>query len=355
MNRSTNARTMKIMLMTTTIALLITAPSAATFFCGGAQLSGSINPGCATRSDAVASIPCGITGRDACQFQVDSDFGCHGAIGQNNVETWIAFQWPSKPPNCAETLPTTEDCDVAEASASPCHVESTDVRTCPDPDISGYCEFPCDDQTPARVPELWTPTCRAVALMEWGWRDDPSKIAMGGFFNVGALLPEQDRQGAPYPVRHLGGYDVLSEMDLVTADDTVLGPVGWSPRWGAQNGPVSKWGEVKTDWKALEAVGICQNPQGLVFSPHWTLLGGYLERRPILATCDGNAADPSGRDMRPYFNSFGPGEWESSGLRFVNLWPRLQAITAYDVVCIDQATATDRFEAIRGMLTAGGK
>ncbi len=77
-------------------------------------------------------------------------------------------------------------------------------------------------------------------------------------FSVGALLPREAGD-----VRRLD-VDVLApSMPVVQADDAVLTPVSHTPRWGAQNGPVPKWGEISTDWAALESVGICINPQGL--------------------------------------------------------------------------------------------
>ncbi len=340
-----------IMLITTACALaLVTSPAwgQPVDHCGGLQNPGSIEPGCAELVHAISGLPCGISGQDSCSFEVDQTLGCFGSVGVEGETSWIAFRWQSVPPDCSE-VPSVADCDTAEASVPRCTPPRQDVRTCPDQSISGYepCAFNCDD----RRPEQWMPTCRAVALMEWGWEEDPTKTAAGGFLSVGALLPRQAGD-----VRRLDAIDVLApSMPLVQADDAVLTPASHSPRWGAQNGPMSKWGEISTDWDALESVGICINPQGLVYSPFWDLLDYRFERRGLLVLCSGTAADPTGADLRPYFNSFEGQEWRESGLRFSDLWPRLQQISAYDVVCIDHIVADERLDAIRGMLAASGK
>lgn len=323
------------------IILVMTWPANARaqipFLCGNVFPSGEINLHCSTLDDAIETMPCGVSNRDNCRFFSDEE-GCLGALGQEGTSSWTSVSWTGEPGTGCVTFPPEWRCTSLGNSITTCDPGEPEWNDdCPDPGLSGFIP-------PQQMPDPsgWMPSCRLVVLMEHGWRTDPRKVALGGVFGVGALVPSQD---AGY--RNLAALGPMDSTATVAETDSVLVPMGRSKRWGAQTGSVESWGAVEPDWRELRRVGISVNPNALAYSPYWTELEKRYRRGSALVTRGGTAADPSGRNLDLYFNNYSSEEkWRQSGASFADLWPRLQKIERYDVVCADVETGLQRLRSL---------
>jgi hypothetical protein len=178
----------------------------------------------------------------------------------------------------------------------------------------------------------WESGCRAIALMPKGWRTDPWLPAQG-FFTVGRafLLEALAWQGED------GLYDAEQALEEGRLGRTMLGAVGRTTLWGADEGLIER------DWRRLvRKAGVCVNePGALLASPYWTDNGG-IKRFPALVSCGGAAQ--KGLELYAHAAGWDDATWEASGARIEDVVPRLQDLESdgLELVCVTHELAQER-------------